>query len=144
MKKALIAIVLLGLIAAGVGFYMFNKEHDETADMKAAFSMTTTAVIDEFVEDEAAATTKFNDQIIEVSGPLMELMKENGMVVGLKLGEDDLSVVNCSMQNPIDPAELNIAEGQSVKIKGVCSGFNSSDMLPGGDVELKRCTLVTE
>lgn len=143
MKKTIIIVAVLGIAIAGaVAFYMSQKGHEETADIKAAFTITTTAVIEEFVADEAAATAKFQDQIIEVSGPLMELQKESGKVVGIKIGDDDLSVVSCTLQEPMDASALTMAEGATVTVKGVCSGFNSSDMLPGGDVELKRGSII--
>lgn len=115
--------------------------HSETADQDAAYTLTVDEAVNAFLDDEAAANQKYNDLIIQVSGPVMELNKENGMITGVKLSNDDFNIVNCTFQNPMESGSI---EAKSVTVKGVCSGFNgdASSMLPGGTVELKRATIV--
>lgn len=142
MKKKVIFGVLV-VIAAGVGtaLYMSQKGHAETADEEAAFSMTSDAIVQEFLDEEQAARTKYVDKVIEVSGPVFEINKADGQITGVKLSSDEFYIVNCTFQNPMD--ELT---GENIKVKGVCSGFlgDSESMLPGGTVELKRSAIVKQ
>jgi hypothetical protein len=110
---------------------------DESAD----FVMSGDAIVGEFLADEQAANAKYNDHIIEVTGPVMELVKENGMITAVKVSSDEFNIVNCTLQHPADAASLS--EGD-ITIKGVCSGFlgDAESMLPGGTVELKRSVIV--
>ena len=87
-----------------------------------------------FLDDEQAARTKYVDQVIEVSGPVMEVNKTDGKITGVKISSDEFYIVNCSFQEPVE--SLSQSE---ITIKGVCSGFlgDSESMLPGGTLELK-------
>lgn len=117
--------------------------HDDTADETPAFTMSSDEVVAAFLDNQEAATNKYVDQIIQISGPIMELQKENGNVVGVKLSSDEFNIVNVSLQYPTTADEIPESDG-IVTIKGVCSGFlgDSESMLPGGTVELKRATFV--
>jgi hypothetical protein len=139
MKKILIAVVALAIVGGGIGFYMSQKGHDETADVEAAFSLSADAIVQEFLDDEAAASAKYIDQVIEVSGPVFEIVKADGHISGVKISSDEFAIVNCTFQSSPEA----MTEGE-IKIKGVCSGFigDSESMLPGGTVELKRGALV--
>ena len=115
--------------------------HDDTADEEPAYTLTADQIVNEFLDDAAAANQKFNDQIVQVSGTVMELNKENGMITGVKLSEDEFNIVNCTFQHPMESHKV---AGNTLTVKGVCSGFlgDASSMLPGGTVELKRAAVV--
>jgi len=117
--------------------------HSETSEMEAAYTMTSDEIVNAFLEDGDAAFKKYTDQIVQISGPIMELQKENGKVIGIKLSSDEFNIVNGSLQETIDPSALDGSMGD-VTIKGVCSGFlgDEDSMLPGGTVELKRVAVV--
>jgi len=142
MKKTII-LVLIALvgIGVGVGYKMATKEHDSTADLEAFHTATCDEIVQEFLDDEAASTAKYADKVIEVSGPIYEMDKTDGKVTSLKLSTDEFNIVSATFQSPLDVTQVS---GDMVSVKGVCSGFNgdSESMLPGGTLELKRCTLV--
>ncbi|MEX2596209.1 MAG: hypothetical protein WEC59_04700 [Salibacteraceae bacterium] len=115
--------------------------HSDTADQKPAFVITSDEIVQAFLDDEKAANAKYNDLIIQVSGPVMELNKIDGEVTGIKLSSDEFNIVNCTFQYPVEEATL---EGGVITVKGICSGFlgDASSMLPGGTVEIKRASIV--
>ena len=139
LKKIIIAIVLLAALGGGIGVYMFNQEHSETADMEAVFSGSSDEAVQLFLDDEQAARTRYVDHVIEVSGPVMEVNKTDGKITGVKISSDEFYIVNCSFQQPVET--LNQSE---ITVKGVCSGFlgDPESMLPGGTLELKRSVIV--
>lgn len=140
MKKLIPILLLVAAIGFGIGTYLFSKGHDETAEMEAAFSMTSDEAVQAFLDDETAARAKFNDQIIEISGPVFDIEKTDGKVTGVKISTDELYVVSCTFQNPMEADQIN----DNIAVKGVCSGFNgdAESMMPGGVVELKRASIV--
>lgn len=140
MKKILLALVLIGCAGAAIGYYMFQKEHDSTADIMAAHSVSVDGIIADFLADEPGASTKYIEQVIEVSGPVLEVIKVDGKVAGVKLGSDEFNLVNCSFQDTTELADMP----STLVVKGVCSGFmgDAESMLPGGTVELKRAVIV--
>jgi hypothetical protein len=119
---------------------LFSKGHDETADIEAAFSMTADNAVQEFLDDQTASAAKYIDQVIEISGPVMDIEKTDGKITAVKISSDDMYVVSCSFQNPLETAEL----ADNITVKGVCSGFNgdAESMMPGGVLELKRAILI--
>jgi hypothetical protein len=134
MKKLILPLLALTMLA--------SCGHQETADESAAFTVTADAIVAEFLDNAEAANAKYNDQIIEVTGPVMELSKENGMITAIKLSSDEFNIVNATFQHPIEADQ--VPSSGELTVKGVCSGFlgDSESMLPGGTVELKRSALV--
>jgi hypothetical protein len=140
MKKLIPILILTAAIGFGIGTYLFSKGHDETADIEAAFSLTADNAVQEFLDDQTASAAKYIDQVIEISGPVMDIEKTDGKITAVKISSDDMYVVSCSFQNPLETAEL----ADNITVKGVCSGFNgdAESMMPGGVLELKRAILI--
>lgn len=132
------SVIILAILLTACG-------HSDTANEEAAFVMNTDEIVNAFLNDEAGATKKYADQVIQITGTVMELVKENGQITGIKLSADEFNIVSGSLQNPLSVEEIQPIDGQ-VTIKGICSGFNGDleSMLPGGTVELKRVTLVNQ
>ena len=113
--------------------------HTETSSIEPAYIVDAGPLAAEFLDGEEAASAKYVDQTIVVTGPIFEVDKTEGKITGVKISHDELAIVNCSFQEA--PAEM--PESGLIAIKGVCSGFmgDSESMLPGGTVELKRCVI---
>jgi hypothetical protein len=94
--------------------------------------ITADELYDAFDIDENAATLKFEDKIIEVSGEVLRIREnEYGFVVVLKAENSMTGGVNCSFREK--PEEIE--EGQLVTVKGLCQGFLM-------DVVLNNCVIV--
>jgi len=132
--KTLIIALPLALLSCG---------HAETADEEAAFVVSGDEIVQSFLDNEQESGAKYIDQIIQVTGPIMELSKENGQVTSVMISSDEYNIVSCTFQNPVNLDEIS---GDQITVKGVCSGFlgDASSMIPGGTVELKRSSLVIQ
>ena len=122
---------------------LFSCGHAETADEEAVFVVSGDEIVQSFLDNEQESGAKYIDQIIQVTGPIMELSKENGQVTSVMISSDEYNIVSCTFQNPVDLDEIS---GDQITVKGVCSGFlgDASSMIPGGTVELKRSALVIQ
>ncbi len=135
MKKILLGLLVLGLLGAGYGYYMFNKPVASTEGAKASFAVEAPALFSAFEQDEAVANEKYLNQVVEVSGTLGEIKTGdagNPQLV-LKAGDDAMFGVICEMESGFDVSGLQT--GRAVKVKGVVSGMLM-------DVVLVRCVLV--
>lgn len=137
MNKFLCAILLatpLILVSCG---------HSETADEEAAFVVSHDEIVQSFLDNEQESSAKYIDKIVQVSGPIMEVSKENGKIVSVMISSDEFNIVSCTFQHPIDPESI---PADQITVKGVCSGFlgDATSMIPGGTVELKRSSLISE
>ncbi|MFK8162413.1 MAG: hypothetical protein AB8H12_08110 [Lewinella sp.] len=77
-----------------------------------------------FEADEAAANSKYVGKVIEVSGMLSEMSKNEAGQYSLNLGADSmLGQVVCNLSNT-NPAQTKAASiGQSITVKGLCTGY---------------------
>lgn len=144
MRK-IIFIAILVLAAGAIGYMVYNysmREHEETAEAAAAFSLTHEAILEEFMQDQTAASAKYIGQIVEITGPVMKIDKSEGKVTGVQLSSDESSVVSCTFQNPEDETKLS----GTVTIKGEVAGFDfdPESMIPEPSLQLNRSALVTK
>jgi pectate lyase len=121
-KIALLAALLVVLSAVSSAVYLFYKEAADTGSMKPDFTISATDLQKEFEQNEAAASTKYTNKILEVKGTISSLTKTEGDNVNITLKTaSDLSSVICTFPASRVPSQLK--EGDEITIKGVCSGF---------------------
>ncbi len=130
--KYVISIVLVILLAGGVGYYYYNKPNDSLEDAIPAFTMTADQLFSAFESDEAGANKKFLDKVVEVKGKVqgVNCEKPAGTSVTLET-ESGMFGVICKMDSTISEP-VNYKTGDEVIIKGMCTGMLM-------DVVLVRC-----
>ena len=136
MKKILGIIALLGILAAGVGYYMYNKPTESLADVKPAFTASADALFTEYESDETTANKKYLDKTIEVTGKVMSVNADtSGLAITLETSSGMFGVI-CKLEDK-HVEESAYQAGQKVKMKGQCTGYLM-------DVVLVRCVEVKE
>ncbi len=136
MKKIALLIGFLILAGAGVGYYLWNKPHPDLMRIEPAYRLTAQELFDAFESDENAANATYNGQVVEVQGPVQEVLVEEGAPVKIRLeGGGLLFGVACEMdpKHPADYAALQ--PGTRVTLRGECAGMLM-------DVVLTRCVLI--
>lgn len=133
MKRVIIPLVVLGLIAAGVGFYMYNKPVESLNNKKADVSVSAEQLLADYESNEEDANGKYLGKVVEVSGKVAEITTEEGK-----------NKVHFETANPISVVISELDAGNTVEglqvgdqatVKGMCSGYLS-------DVILVRSTVV--
>ncbi len=128
------------IIAGAVGFYFYNKG---PVNIKNAKAMKTgaPALYQSFLKDSAGAKKTYLNNILEVSGLIKKISKnqENQVVVMLQTDESG-AYVNCTMEEEV----AGLVENKEGTLKGICTGMGMGDADLGimGDVYLVRCYLV--
>lgn len=132
IRKILIAILVLSLIGAGVGYYEWHRKSKEAEDFK-GIPITAVELAKEFSANESAANAKYLNKWLEVSGTVSEVDKnqEGGTMLVLDSG-DPMTGVQCSMREK----DAGANKGQTVKLKGMCSGSGIMG------VSLTRCIII--
>ena len=139
-KTVLLSVLGLVLIAAVIGYNLYNKKHFSVetatpaaeisaADLHKTFATDTTLAKNKFIGDEV------NHKVIQVSGEVSAIEKNQlqHVVIKLKTEMED-AFINCEMEGKAD----NISVGKNITLRGVCSGYLSDFGIPG-DVNLTRC-----
>ena len=135
MKRILYFLLALACLSGAVGYYLWNKPHEDMQAAKADMAIDAAALFNEYNADENAANAKYLDKTIAVSGKVKEANKtEDGTVkVSLDTGSD--FGVLCELDPLSQHPRTDFAPGETVTFKGNCTGLNF-------DVQLTRCVEV--
>lgn len=133
MKK-LIPIVLLLIIIGGIyAYFQYNKPHRNIAEEKADYTLTANQLFDAFDQNENEANELYLDNVITVTGKIVDLdtnLDDKGVVT---LGADKAMIggVMCTLKET-DP---NLDFDMEVTLKCRCTGFLTDVILIDCNVE---------
>ncbi len=140
LLKIFLIVAAVGLVTGlATVYYVFNKPHRDVENENPAFVMQAAALFNEYNGNEEVSNTKFGDQVIQVTGEIVELSIE-GYQVSITLN-DEMEGVNCGLDSLTvvknKPLVENLNIGDQITLKGKCDGF---DMIMG--VVLTRCFII--
>ncbi|TAD92791.1 MAG: hypothetical protein EAY75_01740 [Bacteroidetes bacterium] len=142
LKRILIVGGLAFLVGAAVVYYLFTLKFDDTASTKADFTVNALDLIAEFAKNDTAANAKYTEKIITVSGRVSEVEAVDS-TVNLKF--TDTTTGNYAIfafQEQHIAAAKTVKQGDSVSVRGSCSGGSFSSILGTTFVTFKRCALI--
>jgi hypothetical protein len=136
VKIALFVVLFIAFSGILAALIMFNKKHTDTAKAKPDFVVTAIVLQKEFEDNEAAASARYINKIIEVSGSIVSITRSDSTNtnISLKTGNDMSSVI-CASRSIVDPSKFNA--GEEITLRGECSGFLM-------DVLLKNCAVLVK
>jgi hypothetical protein len=134
VKIALFAVVFIAVGVVWFGLHEFNLKHPDTSKAKPEFVITATTLQKEFEDNEAAASSKYINKIIEVRGTIASVTPADSthINISLKTGSDISSVI-CTFSATGDHSKFRT--GEEITLRGECSGFLM-------DVLLNNCATV--
>jgi hypothetical protein len=145
-KKTIVFIILI--VAAGVAWYgykEFSRTNKDLGKVRPDITVTMSAIISEYETSDSAANGKYLGKVVEVSGTVKEVNKDDGGYYTVVLGDaGNLSAVRCSMDTTHQEDAAQLAAGSSAIVRGACTGFNKDEMGLGSDVILNRCVIVKQ
>jgi RecG-like helicase len=143
IKKILITALLL-LIGGGIAVWLiFTEKFSDTSNRKAAFTVNAIDLIREFEKTDSIANNKYREQIITVNGRITEIESAaKDTSVNIRMTDSTTSsyiIFTFQQQHLQETKELKV--GDSVSVKGSCSGGTYSDILEAEKIEFKRCAI---
>jgi hypothetical protein len=136
VKIALFVVVFFAITAILVALIFYFKKHTDLSKANPDFVLTATALQKEFEEDETAASAKYINKILELSGEIEYIAREDSNNLNISLKTDnEISSVICTFsagKGPLDPKS-----GDEIALRGVCSGYLM-------DVLLNNCAIVSK
>lgn len=140
-KKILIVAiaVLVVLFAAPAVYFGIFKGHPDYKNLKPQYTLESKQLYDTFKKDSKASATMYNGKMIELSGAISKVEASDTLVTlvfTFSQGMFGDEGVRCTMlPNDIQKAKL-IKNGETIKVKGICQGFNDTDVV------LEKCSLI--
>ncbi len=135
----ILAVVLIVIIGTALyAFREFYRKPKDLTELKPKYTVNAIDFIKEFGTDDKKADAKYLDKVIEVNGIVKEIKKDENGFYTIALGDAaSMSSVRCSMDSLHNNELQNIAKGNNLSVKGVCTGYNAEELL-GSDVILNR------
>ena len=120
MKKILIFLLIVVLAGIGVGAYLWNKPHETVEDRKST-AIGAGELAKAFTANEQQANTKYLNQVLDVTGTVGEVGKnqDGKTVITLSVADDPLGGVQCTMRDD----KVTAQAGQKLTVKGFCNGY---------------------
>lgn len=133
VKQIALAVAVLFLLGLAIGGYLYFKPNPSVASMKTDVTLTSGDLLAAFEADEAAANDAYLDQVIAITGTIIDTTTSADGLLTLTLDTGNpVSGVICEMEADRDHGPLAI--GAPVTLKGLCTGYLM-------DVVLVRCVV---
>jgi hypothetical protein len=134
VKKLIGILFIIALSSLIIGYKIYNKPHVNVAEKSVDITITANILLADFSSDETKANAKYLDKIIAVKGMVTEV-EFNGEKAAISLQtSDDFGSVICYLTEEDSKNSAQIKEGQTIVLKGICTGFLM-------DVILVKCVI---
>jgi len=136
IKIALFVVSFIALSAIMAALYMYNLKHTDMAKARPDFVVPASVLQKAFEEDETAASTKYKNKILEVTGIIASIEPAGNNVLSISLVTgSDLSSVICTFPAVKDASKFKT--GNEITLRGECSGF-LMDVLLNNCAEIRK------
>lgn len=121
-KRYFFSIGIALLLLAFWGVYKVTMPHHNASGEQAVATLSATNLYNEFLNSENTANKKWLGKVIEVSG-VISSVGESGNYISINLKGSSEGGVNCSiLKKDLEPGD-RFKTGDSITIKGKCTGF---------------------
>lgn len=132
-------LAIVGILSGiAIYFYVMYKPHKSYLHAEPEHVLSAQALYEEFNIDEAAATAKYIDKVIQVDGIIsiiddLDSTLRIGFIFNQGMFGDE--GVRCTLDKSFQEEARSLATGMQVTLKGICFGKSS-------DVELGQCSII--
>ena len=141
LKKLLVTLFILAVIAAGIYWYVATEKFADTKDRKAAYTVNAIDFIREFEKDAAAANQKYRDKIITVNGRVSQIEAADTTMNIKMMDSTTNSFIIFAFQEQHISEPKTVKVGDSVSLKGSFSAGIYSEILEVVKIDFKRSAL---
>lgn len=125
MKKIILLVVLAAAaFGAWYAYSEWNRKPATAADKATDFKVTASDIVNEFVANEADATKKYLEKMVEVTGTVSEVSPNGNNTDVVLETEDPMTSVTIQLIPEEAEKAKNLKVGESATLKGKCNGFN--------------------
>ncbi|MEQ1554754.1 MAG: hypothetical protein ABL929_11275 [Ferruginibacter sp.] len=138
-KYILLALLVIGASSAIYAYKEYNRTAKDIASITPDFSISSNAIITEFVNNDTASVKKYTDKALEIKGIIKTIDKdENGAFTLVFSDTTNNTSVRCSMDSVHNSEASILKEGVAIQVKGICTGFNKDELGLGSDIILNH------
>jgi len=140
-KKWMLAFLVLLLAGSVVVWFIFTEKHDDTATVKADYTVQAIDFIKEFQQNMTEANKKYSEKIIIVNGTVsaIETADTTANIKMIDTLSNAYIIFAFQQQHLADARQMQV--GDEVSIKGSCSNGSFSNILETEYITFKRCAV---
>ena len=134
-NKIIIVIVFIAAIAFSAYYYIFiySSQNHRQVQSETAIAITSDSLVAKYQADEKLANSLYLNKAVVVTGNLLSIDKNQEGKTTLVIGRSDsFSNVSVTM---ISTAPITQKVGETITIKGLCTGALSDVVITDGVVE---------
>lgn len=136
MKKLGWTLLALLSIAAMIGYYLYTKPLNSLENEKSSATLSADSLFQLYEQNEMKSNELYLNKVISVSGKIQNVLADTSGIAFTLQTSSGLFGVTCKMdEKNLDVSQYSV--GQTVKIKGLCTGYLM-------DVILIRCIIESE
>jgi hypothetical protein len=136
------SLIIIGPLCTWSGYEFLSgqvlRDHDHTSAVTSAYTVNGLEMIREFQANDSLANVKYKEQIITVNGRASEVEVLNDTTVNIKISDTTGSYLIFSFGDKEAAVAKEIKQGDSISVKGSCSGGEYSDILGVNFITFKR------
>lgn len=138
--KIILFLFIIGIIGAVMVYiFVYNKPHRDIAKAKPDFTLTASDFYTAFMNDPDGSAQLYNDKVIQIDGTIGAVESTTDMVILVYIFNDGMfgsEGVRCTLLREMHADAASINSGDYLKIKGLCTGLNGSDVI------LEKCSVI--
>ncbi len=140
--KILLGLIVVGLIAGMLVFkFVYNKKHPDYESITPVFTLKTQDLYQAFKSNKAGSSTLYNGKCIAITGKLGKIESVDTLVTAVFVFNQGMfgdEGIRCTMIKKFNDTAKKLLPDGEVKIKGICMGFNDSDII------FDKCSIVNQ
>ena len=146
MRTRSVVILIIVVVLCVGGIYGWNEYHRTNTDLAgatAAYTVNADQLMHEFETNDSVAEKKYSGKVVEVSGSIRQVEKDESGSYTIALGNGaSMSAVRCSMDSIHSAAVADLKPGRNITVKGNFTGYQKDETgLLGSDIKLNRCVI---
>jgi uncharacterized protein (DUF1330 family) len=131
--KILLGLFLLGITSASLVYhFVINKPHPDYDKEPAKYSLKASEFFNDYVTNRKESETKYNGQVIEISGNFSSVEKTDStdvVVFAFRQGMFGDEGIRCTLLPKYKEVIGDYTKDKEIKVKGYCSGYNDTDVI---------------
>lgn len=141
LLKITLAVFTFGIIAAVLGYvFIYNKPHRNFEKADADFILEGKELYRQFKNSSQQAAMRYNGKVVEITGLLNRIETPDSLTVAVFVFDEGMfgdEGIRCTML-PNYAADMRRYEGDTVTMKGYCTGYNESDVI------MESCSVINK
>lgn len=138
--KIALGLLVTGIISAALVYqFVINKPHRDFEKAKPSFIVSASDLFESFRADKTLAESKYNGQVVLLSGKLDMVEATDNLVTGVFIFDEGMfgdEGVRCTMLPEHARIMKSLPIGSEVSLKGFLTGYNETDVI------LEHCSFV--